>query len=868
MNSALAALSWLGAGPAIADLGVTSFTSSLINQDGTPDTQAGSHPWESTTSFTFATHGSGLPNEDVQTTIVDLPAGLVGNANATDKCTVQQLDQNQCPGSAQVGQLTLSGNSGFGAFSFVAPVYNMVPPGGMPAQFGANVLLVNSFIDVSVVPTGTSADGGYALRTSVNNISAALPLSGVSLTLWGVPADPSHDANRVCAGFTTPCSSSGPMTPLLTMPTSCAGALTAKLTAWSWQSPNSVDTATAQTPGMIGCSRLQFNPSMTAQPTTSVADSPTGVDIDVHVPQAPDSPSGVVTPDLRTAVVTLPTGVGVNTASADGLAACTPAQIGLGNTAQPTCPDGSKIGTVEIDSPIQSDPLTGAIYLAQQGINPFGTPLAIYLAAQSDGVLVKLAGRIDADPGTGQLTTTFANNPQLPFSDLKLNFFSGPRAALVTPESCGTFTTTGSFTPWSGTPAANASDSFQVKSGCVSGFAPSFQSGVSNVQAGSPTTLGITFSRSDSDQELSGLKVALPPGLIAKVAGVPTCPDANAAAGTCPAASRIGTAAVGSGAGSNPFFLPGSVYFTGPYKGAPYGLAVVVPVIAGPFNLGTVVVRQALNIDPHDAHVTVTSDPFPTMLFGIPLRIRRIDVTINRSGFMVNPTSCAPMAIIGTLTSTGGLTFTAPSRFQAGGCASLPFSPKMSAKTNGKRNKARGALLDIRLTQGTGQDHLRSVAVTLPKLFSPRLSTLRSACSGAVFSANPGNCPAGSIVGVATASTPLLSVPMRGNAYLVTHPGSVLPDLDVVLQGGGITFDLVGTVRLAGASIKSTFANIPDVAISSFELKLTQGPHSALADTSKPCATPLYMPTTIIAQDGARIVRLTKVNASGCRRRK
>ena len=416
-----------------------------------------------------------------------------------------------------------------------------------------------------------------------------------------------------------------------------------------------------------------------------------------------EDPNGLAEANLKDATVVLPAGVSVSPSAANGLAACTPAEIGIDNASAPACPDASKVGSVEVDTPLLSDPLKGSVYIAQQNQNPFGSLLAIYITAYGDGVWVKLAGHVVADPVTGQLTTTFANNPQLPFTDFKLDFFGGPHGVLATPDSCGSFTSTSDLSSWAGGPDGTPSDSFAINSGCVSGFAPAFSAGTQDAQAGQFSPFVLSFSRSDADQYFSGLSVKLPPGMLAKLAGVGECSDAQLAAAaantgtaelanpSCPANSQVGTVTTGAGPGSDPLFVPGKAYLTGPYKGAPYGLAVVVPAVAGPYDLGTVVVRQALYVDPTTAQVTAVSDPFPTILQGIPLRIRRIDVNLNRPDFTINPTSCDPTSVTGTLTSLEGVSTPASSHFQVGGCSSLGFSPKLKMALTGKGKTRSGA---------------------------------------------------------------------------------------------------------------------------------------------------------------------------------
>jgi hypothetical protein len=563
--------------------------------------------------------------------------------------------------------------------------------------------------------------------------------------------------------------------------------------------------------------------------------------------------------------------VAVSPAAAAGLVACSPDQIGLHNAAEPRCPDASKVGSVEVHTPLLPDPLRGWVYIAQQSNNPFNSLLAIYVVAQGDGVLVKLAGHILADPGTGQLTTTFDDNPQLPFTDFKLDFFGGPRAALSTPESCGAFTTTSSLTPWSGTAPVPPSDSFTIGTGCTKGFSPSFEAGSVNAQAGAFSPFTLTLSRSDADQKLEEIAVRMPQGVLGMLKSVPRCPEPQASNGTCGAESEIGHTTVAAGVGSTPLSLAGKVFLTGPYNGAPFGLSIVVPAVAGPFNLGNVVVRAAVQIDPHTAQVLVTSDPLPRMIdsvegmrSGIPADVRTVTVTIDRSGFMLNPTSCNPTSVSGTITSTHRTSVAVTSRFQVGGCASLVFAPKFTAVTQSRASKADGASLDVKVASGPGQANIAKVRVLLPRALPSRLSTLQQACLASVFDRNPAGCPAGSVVGTATARTPVLKDPLTGPVYLVSNGGARFPDLVLVLQGEGITLYLDGNTNIRKGITSSTFEAVPDAPISTFDLMLPEGPHSALAATANLCRTNLTMPTTITGQNGAVVKQATRIAVSGC----
>lgn len=613
------------------------------------------------------------------------------------------------------------------------------------------------------------------------------------------------------------------------------------------------------------------------------ADSPTGLSVDLKVPQE-QGVGGLAEADLKEAVVRLPAGLTVSPSAANGLGACTPAEIGLTTPAAPSCPDSSKVGSVRIVTPLLAAPLQGTVYLAQQGnlagngSNPFGSLLALYLVAEGSGALVKIPGEVTLDPVTGQITARFGEDPatsaatgqpqflpQLPFSELQMKFFGGPRAPLATPAGCGAFQTTSALAPWSGNAPATPSDSFTVGSGCGGGFAPAFSGGTTKNRAGAFSPLTVTISRADGEQRLGGVQLTTPPGLLGVVRSVARCPEPQASQGACGPESQIGESTVASGAGGDPFWVRGGrVYLTGPYRGAPFGLSIVVPPVAGPFNLGNVVVRAAISIDPHTAQITITSDPLPTIVQGVPLDIRVVNVTVDRPGFILNPTSCAQLSIGGTITAAGGATASVSGRFQAADCAALAFTPTLSALTLARTTKVNGAHLHVKVASGAGQANIAKVKVDLPKQLPSRLTTLHNACRDAVFNANPAACPAGSVVGTASAVTPLLASALTGPAYLVSHASAAFPDLVFVLQGEGVTLDLVGNTDIAHGITSETFAAVPDAPISSFDAAFPQGPDSILAAYGSLCAKPLTMPTAITAQDGAVIRRTTRVSVSGC----
>jgi hypothetical protein len=840
-------------------------------------------------------------------------AQLSGSLLAAEKKIT--LAPPECPVSSIVGVIHIAtdlGHTTLAQNNFTYPVFNMVPPSNEPAQFGFTVAGVTILLSGNV-----RNSGDFGITVASKDIPVALPFDGFTITFWGTPSDHSHDALRCDLGFGYPVSSGGvcpgtpgtsegpnadptPPKPFLTAPVSCTEpgeGMRTLLRIDSWQAPGSFlerELISHDPPGyplepsewgaqegMSGCELVPFSPSVRVEPTNHQADTPTGLNIDFKLPQdGLLSEGGVATSDVKKTVVTLPAGVSVSPSAAQGLGACSLAEIGLGDGQSPSCPDSSKLGTVEINTPLLEEPLSGSIYLARQNENPFNSLMAIYLVAEGHGVVLKLAGRIDLDPVTGQLVTTVENSPELPFEDLKVDFKGGPRSPLVNPHTCGTYTTHAVLTPWSGNAPVDALGSFQITSGpngsacpAPQQFAPDFVAGTTSNQAGAFSPLSLTMRRADGDQQLGGVTIHTPSGLLGTLSSVALCPEPQAAQGTCGADSQIGTVLAGVGAGPNPFYVNGGkVFITGPYKGAPFGLSVVVPAKAGPFDLGTVVVRGSINIDPYTAALTVTTDALPTILDGIPLDLRLIDVTIDRPNFIFNPTDCNPMSITGTLTGGQGLTEPVSSSFQVTNCAALGFKPSFKVSTSGKTSRVNGASLHVKLTYpkaaaGT-QANIAKVKVDLPKALPSRLTTLNHACPAAVFKENPADCSPQSRVGFARALTPALPVPLEGPAYFVSHGGEEFPNLIMVLQGYGVTVDLVGDTAIKNKTTSSTFQQVPDVPVGSFELTLPEGPFSALAANRNLCKAKLAMPTRFTAQNGAVLRQSTRVQVTGCPRHK
>lgn len=945
------------------EFGVQNYEMNVEADGGGPVTQAGAHPFQMTTSEVLDQNAEGNPVGMAKDLEFKLPQGFVGNPTVYPHCSlgeflnivIQPLG-NECRPETAVGialaTIRLKGQ----IETFSVPVFNLEPDEGEPARFGFDPAVP------VVLDTAVRTGEDYGVTVSSHNITQLASLLSAQVTLWGVPGNPAHDqargwgclrATQGVSGYTCKPEEQRNATPFLSMPTSCSGPMQAPMLADSWQRPGYFREFSLVTPmpGLVGCNKERFEPSLeTARPDLQHAGTPTGLTVDVHVPQNLQTVAGATAESsVKQIDVTLPDGMTLNPGGADGLTSCTEAEIGyLGKeepekevafehftSDYPSCPDSSKIATVTIHTPLLPHPIEGFVYLAtpsingEPGDNPFNSLISMYLVAQDpvSGVLVKLPMRVELNPATGQLVTK-VDNPELPFEDAELHLFGGSRAPLATPAMCGTYTTKAVFTPWSGNAPVDSNATFTIDSGpgggsCLTSpkpFAPSLQAGATNLQAGGYTPFTTTLGHPDGNQYLGSVSMKLPPGLMGSLSGVKLCPEPQAAQGTCGPESLIGHTTVTAGLGSNPAVVarPGNVYITVPYNGhdackvgeagcAPFGLTVANPAETGPFDLekGTacdcVVVRAKVEVNPITAQLTVTSDPLPTILKGIPLQLQHVNMTIERPGFTFNPTNCEPLSIDSTIASSEGASASVSTRFQVANCATLGFKPQFRVSTPGKTSRKDGAGLDVKLLYPTApfgsQANIAKVKVDLPKQLPSRLSTLQKACLASTFEANPSACPTGSRVGFAKATTPVLPVPLEGPAYFVSYGAKKFPELIIVLQGYGVTIDLHGETFISKAGITtSTFRQVPDVPVGSFELKLPQGPNSALAANANLCKATytvtstrrvrarikgrsmyvtvkvakrvhgLRMPTAFIAQNGATIHTSTPISVTGCAR--
>jgi len=958
----------LASGAGRTPFGVEAFEAVPENTGGSPDTQAGSHPFQYTTTLVLnaGRETKGIEFHEFEPTFghVEQPAlpkdlrfaqppGLVGDPAPFPECVEGAFEHRQCPLGAQLGVAVVTIDNPLPGTETL-PVFNMVPATGEPARFGFYDHGNAVFIDTSV---RTGQD--YGITASANNITQTASFLSAQVTLWGWPGDPSHNDSRGygCVGV-------GPLeigcdspedtvkAAFLSLPTSC-GRLSnepfeTSMEGDSWPGPESGELSVPvedwktffQKPlryelqdvsgkplTLDGCDKLSFEPSIKVTPDGTAGSTPTGLKVDVHVPQEEVLvPNGDAEADVKNITVALPEGLSVDTSGADGLDACSEAQIGYlpppastppselhftSTLTEPFCPTASKIATVKIKTPLLPNPLEGAVYLATQEANLFGSLLAMYIVAEDpvSGVLVKLPGKIGLCevPGQviagmacktpGQVITTVEDNPQLPFEDAELHFFGGERAPLTTPARCGTYETEASFTPWSGNEPVPSSSAFKITSGphetpCPGAslpFNPSLTAGTTSNSAAGFSPFTMTMSREDGNQPLQGVKLTMPPGLLGTLSNVTLCAEAQANAGTCGPESLIGETTVSVGVGGQPYTVTGGkVYITGPYHGAPYGVSIVNPAKAGPFDLehtaqhsppcDCLIVRAKIEVNPLTTALTVTAnsgaeeDAIPTILEGIPLQIKHVNVTINRGGFIFNPTDCDKLTIGGSLTSAEGASSSLEVPFQVTNCAALAFKPTFAASTAAHNSRAAGASLKTTVTypstpQGT-EANIAKVKVSLPAKLPARLSTLQKACPEKTFAENPASCPAAARVGEATTRTPVLPNSLSGPAFFVSHGEAKYPELVVVLQGDNVTIDLHGETAISKKGVlTSTFNAVPDAPFSSFELTLPEGPYSALtANAVNLCkgGGSLTMPTELTSQDGVLIKQNTKLKVTGC----
>jgi hypothetical protein len=936
---------------------------------GVPDSQAAGHPAAFTTAFSFPSvdsndsfrHGEPYPFrlpwpvENVKQIITDLPAGVIGDALSTPMCSLSQVleltpAETECPATTRIGTLVVL-ETGAPVFNELA-IFNVTPEYGHAAQFAVYLPTLNHAVMLYASLVGTGANA-HARVTGIQ--PDALSLEGVSAVFYGDPAEHFNRSHELCTfsinhngNFNnSECSepsspgegryelvpgSSLPEVAFATDPSDCAAkGFTAKMYVDTWQHPGrllpdgepdlsdpnwkSSGPGEGESPPVTGCEGLQFDPSLTLAPEAShsQADEPSGYESVLRVPQNED-PRGLATPPVKSVTATLPAGVAISPAAANGLVGCTLGGEGIGleseaEANQPGhCPRASAVGTVKLSTPLLKEELEGSVFVAEPTCSPCseaqaekGEVFALYVEVGSgnSGIHIKQKGIVEVG-GTGantaheglprlaagQIRTRFAVLPQEPFSELRLKFNSGPGAPLANPQSCGIFTGSGVLESWAHEPApgeahgtANVLEdpSFSITGNCENGFAPSFTAGTVNPQAGAFSAFTLTIARKDGEQDLSGLTVAMPKALTGKITGIAECPEPAASQGTCATVapgSRIGSATAAAGSGPDPYWQSGSVYLTGPYNGGPFGLSVVVPAVAGPFNLGNIIVRASIRINPETAQDTVVSDPLPQSVDGVPLRVKEINVTIGENNnFTFNPTSCEPTKVTGTITGAQGTSTEPSSPFQAAGCDALKFTPTVTISAAGHASKTDGESLGFKIAYPAGalgtQAWFRELKVVIPSQLPSRQTTLEQSCLAATFDANPAGCPAHSKIGEAVVHTQLLPVPLTGPLYFVSYGAAKFPSVVMLLSGDNVNLRLTGETLIKNGVTSVTFPSIPGVPFETAEVTAPAGEYSEFGanlgvGNYDYCGQKLTTTTELQAANGLQINQNTPITITGC----
>jgi hypothetical protein len=828
----------------------------------------------------------------------DLPEGFIGNPHVTSQCSLSDYASQKCPSDSQVGVFQIEFGPGFSPFIGVYNLQTRPDQAGLLA-FTAPVAGLPFLLEL----TGrTNSD--YGLRSETSPI-LRLPLPPQHLILWGVPAAHVNDKDRfqtplknfgMCtheiaegcpvsdsANSATFAQATSPPAPFLQNPTVCgqSQSVIASMVYYGNVEEEHGGVKSEEEvpwPAMSGCNQASFSPSIVAKPTTSSADTASGLDTDLKVPQtqSPDTPAPS---EIRKVRLTLPPGFSINPNAADGKVACPDALNAIGTLGAATCPEFSKIGTLNLDDAALPAPIPGALYLAEP--KP-GEPYRVLLAADGFATHVKLLGTAEPDPKTGQLSITFNHLPQSPLQEFDLHVFGSERGLLATPTHCGTYTVEGEFVPWNSalttrfTKSAITIDSGPNGTLCPFGprpFSPMLHAGVADNTAGRHSPFSLTLTRSDGEQNMTGLTVKTPPGFAASLKGVTYCPEAalqalaspgysgvaEQRAPACPASSQIGTATAGAGAGSHPLYVPGKVYLAGPYKGQPLSLVAVIPAVSGPYDLGVVAVRATIHVDPVTAQVTTVSDPLPQILEGVPLRTRSILVNLDRPDFALNPTNCEPLSVDETTLGDEGGQAIQSQGFQVANCSDLPYGPKLKLNLSGGLNRLGHPAIKATFTAQPGEANTKAVQVTLPANEILDNAHIGTPCTRPDFAAN--HCPASSLLGTAEVTTPLLDKPLKGNVYLRANPEHTLPDLVMDLEGQ-FDIELAGRIDSApSGGLRTTFETAPDAPVSSLVLNLAGGKKGLLQNRNSLCGQSTRFTVRMTGQNGARVNSKPKLQA-------
>lgn len=894
----------LGAGQASAKSTIYEYSSHPTT------TQAGMHP-DVISKFELGTRYNQGPMpeclcNDPKNVILRLPQGVIANPHVAAICTAAEAALFACSADSQVGLIVMKL---LNILYVTLPVYRTTPQEDQAGVFLFLSPIGGAAPIYMVFNARTESDFGLNVETI--GINHAISFDYIAPIIWGVPADPSHDQLRFAPPerridcfsdpipqeekgemgggcFMTPypevgqqlekpkVASSMPIKPMIQAPTTCVGPLESELETLAYD--RGTDRALRPWPETTGCDQLSFDPSLSANPTTTVTDTASGVDVKLTVPQ----PQSATTPSpsaLRASTVTLPEGFSINPNAADGKTVCSDSQANLGTRLPAECPEYSKVGTLVLDSSALPAPIPGFIYLGEP---KGGDTYRLVLAVNGFGTAIKIVGSVRPNPQTGQLVIAFDELPEAPFQLFDMHFFGSERGLLATPEKCGTFPVKSTFTPWSTETSPQSSEQFFVIDsspvgdgscpGATRPFAPSLEAGGEDNTAGKHTPFTLRINRPDGHQNLSGIDVTTPPGFSATLAGVPYCPESalatladparsgltEVASPACPAASLIGTAMTSEGAGSKPLYTPGRVYLAGPYRGAPLSLEVVVPAVSGPYDLGNVAVRVALHVDPRSAQITAVSDPLPQILGGIPLRVRSILVQLNRPGFTLNPTDCSPFSVEATSRGSEGATSTSSAHFQVANCFGLDFAPKLSLRLRGKARRGSTPGLRAVLTMKPDEANLDRTVVTMPSTVLLENAHLRNVCSRVQFAAD--ECPADSVYGQARAETPLLDGALEGPVYLRSS-GRKLPDLVAKLDGQ-IGIEASARISSVKGRLRATFTGLPDAPISKFVLNMQGGSKSLLEAGDGVCSRRSRANVRMVGQNGLRETRRVRLKAA------
>lgn len=882
-----------------ADFGLKEVEMSFLQEDDTPVNQAGSHPFVVENTIFFNTEeepalGFEIPSGSTKDVRVSLPPGFAGNPTATPYCPNTDFLAEDCPVASEIGVADILAGS---LEKTHVGVYNLAPHPGVAAKIGFKALGEPVSVQFTLNP-----DPPHNLIATIENLPEIIPFYGSTLRIWGTPADPAHDSERVDCGDS--CSPGLPQKPFIVMPRSCAPTLATLFEIDSWEDPGAWVSEKALSSPLSGCGDLPFAPTISSAPTTGSASSPSGLDFGVKITdEGLQDPDGTASSDIKEAVVTLPEGVSANPALAEGLATCSEAQFGAEGLATPAgagCPQAAKVGTVEVETPLlEGVLLKGQVYIATPHENPFGTLLALYMTIREPerGIFVGLPGKVEADPLTGQLKTTFGQAPyevpQFPFSDLRFRFREGARAPLVTPRGCGSYETKAVFTPWADpTSPYTATASFQIGS-CPAegGFDPTYEAGTASSEASSYSPYSLRLTRSDSDPELTRFDTVLPPGVAGRIAGIPNCPDAALAAAeeksglqelaspSCPQASRLGRVLVGAGVGPDLTWVEGKIYLAGPFAGHPRSVAVVVPGVAGPFDVGTVVVREALDANPLTSLVEIdgsASEPLPRILKGIPLRVRDVRVFVDRPDFTFNASGCEAERSLASIfasaselfSGAGEVSSSQSSPYQAAGCPGLGFEPQLSLRFKGgmRRNghPAVKALVSYPYPSGPGHSNLAAVTAKLPKSEFIDQGHINNPCTRVQF--NAGACPPGSVLGTAKAWTPILDSPLEGPVYFRSNGGErALPDIVADVRGEGFRVIQVGFVDSVKGRIRTRFLSLPDLPVEKLSLNLFGGKRGLLVNSANLCSKTRRV-SLLLSAHNEKSVRWSPAIKTDCQR--